>query len=44
MKAGDKAFFYHSGVKHPLIKGIVTIEKDPFVDPDQFEEVHWFLD
>lgn len=39
MKAGDKAFFYHSGIKKPLIVGIVRIEKDPFVDTEQFDEV-----
>lgn len=38
MKAGDRAFFYHSNCKQPGIAGIVEIVREGYPDHTQFDE------
>jgi len=37
MKIGDKALFYHSNVKPPVIAGVMEICSEPYPDPTQFD-------
>ncbi len=37
MKIGDKALFYHSNVKPPVIAGVMEICSKPYPDPTQFD-------
>jgi len=40
MKTGDRAFFYHSSTKPQIIIGIITIIREAYPDPTQFEKDH----
>lgn len=44
MKAGDKAFFYHSNCKVPGIVGMMNIVQDGYPDPTQFNPEHRYYD
>ncbi|MEX2601947.1 MAG: EVE domain-containing protein [Balneolaceae bacterium] len=37
MKIGDRALFYHSNVKPPVIAGVMEICSEPYPDPTQFD-------
>jgi predicted RNA-binding protein with PUA-like domain len=40
MKAGDRAFFYHSNAEPSAIAGIVEIVREGYPDPTQFDRKH----
>lgn len=43
MKLGDMGFFYHSSCPEPGIAGLVTIVREAYPDPTQFDpEDHYF--
>ena len=44
MKIGDKALFYHSNVKPPLITGVMEICSKPYPDPTQFDPDSKYFD
>lgn len=44
MKVGDRAFFYHSNVKPPVIAGIMEICSEPYPDPTQFDPESNYFD
>ncbi|RYY78367.1 MAG: EVE domain-containing protein [Moraxellaceae bacterium] len=44
MKAGDKAFFYHSNCKVPGIVGMMSIVQGGYPDPTQFNPEHRYYD
>ena len=44
MKAGDKAFFYHSSARPSGVAGIVTISKAGYADTTQFHPEHRHYD
>lgn len=44
MKVGDRAFFYHSNVKPPVIAGEMEICSEPYPDPTQFDPDSKYFD
>jgi predicted RNA-binding protein with PUA-like domain len=44
MKAGDQAFFYHSSCPEPGIVGMMTIAKEAYPDPTQFNPESAYYD
>lgn len=44
MKRGDEAFFYHSSCPEPGIAGVVTITREAFPDPSQFDRKSEYYD
>ncbi|GAB4165256.1 MAG: EVE domain-containing protein [Rhodocyclaceae bacterium] len=44
MRAGDRAFFYHSSCKRPGIAGIVEVSRAAFPDPTQFDSRSEYFD
>lgn len=44
MKPGDRAFFYHSNVKPPVIVGEMEICSEPYADPTQFDPESKYFD
>lgn len=44
MKTGDQAFFYHSNCKEPGIVGLMTIAREGYADPTQFDPEHKYYD
>ncbi|MEX0994556.1 MAG: EVE domain-containing protein [Balneolaceae bacterium] len=44
MKIGDRALFYHSNVRPPVIAGIMEICSEPYPDPTQFDPGSKYFD
>jgi predicted RNA-binding protein with PUA-like domain len=44
MKIGDRALFYHSNVKPPVIVGTMEICSEPYPDPTQFDPDSKYFD
>lgn len=44
MKIGDRALFYHSNVKPPVIAGVMEICSEPYPDPTQFDPKSNYFD
>lgn len=44
MRAGDRAFFYHSNCKPPGIVGLVEIASEAYPDPTQFDPDSKYFD
>lgn len=44
MKIGDRALFYHSNVKPPVIAGVMEICSEPYPDPTQFDPDSKYFD
>lgn len=44
MEIGDKALFYHSNVKPPVIAGEMEICSEPYPDPTQFDPDSKYFD
>ena len=44
MNVGDRAFFYHSNVKPPVIAGEMEVCTDPYPDPLQFDPDSKYFD
>jgi predicted RNA-binding protein with PUA-like domain len=44
MQIGDRAFFYHSSAKPPGIIGLVTIVREAYPDPAQFDSKSKYYD
>ncbi len=44
MKAGDKAFFYHSNCKVPCIIGLMKVTNIKILDPTQFDPSSKYFD
>ena len=42
MRVGDGILFYHSSCKVPGVYGIAKVVSEPYPDPTQFEEGHYF--
>ena len=44
MKAGDKAFFYHSSTQPQRIMGTISVIREAYPDSTQFDKEHWQYD
>lgn len=44
MQIGDRALFYHSNVKPPVIAGVMEICSKPYPDPTQFDPDSKYFD
>lgn len=44
MEKGDRALFYHSNVKPPVIAGVMEICSEPYPDPTQFDPDSKYFD
>lgn len=44
MKIGDRALFYHSNVKPPVIVGEMEVNSEPYPDPTQFDPNSKYFD
>ncbi|MGM0507386.1 MAG: EVE domain-containing protein [Bacteroidota bacterium] len=44
MEVGDRALFYHSNVKPPVIVGQMEVCSDPYPDPTQFDPDSKYFD
>ena len=44
MNVGDRAFFYHSNVRPPVIAGEMEISSEPYPDPLQFDPDSKYFD
>lgn len=44
MQLGDRAFFYHSNAKPPGIIGLLTIVREAYPDPAQFDSKSKYYD
>ncbi|MEX1062963.1 MAG: EVE domain-containing protein [Balneolaceae bacterium] len=44
MRIGDRALFYHSNVKPPVIAGTMEICSEPYPDPTQFDPGSKYFD
>lgn len=44
MEIGDRALFYHSNVKPPVIAGVMEICSEPYPDPTQFDPDSKYVD
>jgi len=44
MKIGDLVFFYHSNAKPPAIVGIMTVVREAYPDPTQFDPKSDYFD
>ncbi|KAJ3330950.1 hypothetical protein HDU76_004458 [Blyttiomyces sp. JEL0837] len=44
MHKGDLVFFYHSNTKTPGICGLMTVEREAYVDHTAFDESHPYFD
>jgi len=44
MEIGDRALFYHSNVKPPVITGVMEICSKPYPDPTQFDPDSKYFD
>jgi predicted RNA-binding protein with PUA-like domain len=44
MKLGEMAFFYHSSTKVPAIVGVVSVAREAYPDPTQFDREDEYYD
>ena len=44
MRIGDRALFYHSGIKNPGVAGVVEVCSVPYADPTQFDAMSGYFD
>ena len=44
MKKGDLAFFYHSSTTPAAIVGVMTVEREAYADPSQFDRKSEYFD
>ncbi|MEX2122259.1 MAG: EVE domain-containing protein [Woeseia sp.] len=44
MKAGDRAFFYHSSCEVPAIVGTMKVASQPYADPTQYDRHSKYFD
>ena len=44
MRIGDRALFYHSNVKPPVIAGVMEVCSEPYPDPTQFDPDSKYFD